>query len=67
MIVFMTRSTSPLLILIHNLELGDSTDAAQAVVDEIKQMGGEAMAIHASVEEADAIIDQIIGTVTIVI
>ena len=30
-------------------------------------MGGEAMAIHASVEEADAIIDQIIGTVTIVI
>ena len=47
--------------------LGDSTDAAQAVVDEIKQMGGEAMAIHASVEEADTIIDQIMGTVTIFI
>ena len=30
-------------------------------------MGGEAMAIHASVEEADEIIDQIMGTVTIFI
>ena len=49
--------------LIHNHELGDSTDAARDVVNEIKQLGGNAMAIHASVEEADAIVDQIMGTV----
>ena len=33
-------------------------------MNEIKQLGGNAMAIHASVEEADAIVDQIMGTVT---
>ena len=33
-------------------------------MNEIKQLGGNAMAIHASVEEADAIVDQIMGKVT---
>jgi len=38
-----------------------SIEGAAAVVDEIKRNGGEAMAVHASVEEADAIIDEIMG------